>query len=355
MNIYKWRFRSFAIFSFLAGLGITFFSWPDAIGGAITIRWAWGLIVLPLFAFIGQPKSVQFWLLAFTLWAIFCVLKAPFAPEAIYSASYWAIIYIGVLSGQVARIDLISRGAALGLIPSVVFGAAYYLGVPHWDCAAYPCGTFVNKNILGEICVLVLVGGLLADRRYWWVYLIPLAGALLSQSRSVAICLCILVPWVLFRMGHHRFAACICFVAAAFLGYSISTRGFETLGHRGRIWLDTINAVTWTGAGTGSFRVNFPSFAVAESTLRERPDHAHNDFLEIAYEQGLIGMALIAPFIFGLVRKSKEYGGVFVASLMVLCLLNFPLHLPATALYAALFIGHILSYRPMGRDDQHPG
>ncbi|PXW93254.1 O-antigen ligase-like membrane protein [Sphaerotilus hippei] len=69
----------------------------------------------------------------------------------------------------------------------------------------------------------------------------------------------------------------------------------ETMEERLRAAEDALQLVRlkpWTGWGGGTFHINFP--AVKQQALPLRYDHVHNDYVEIAADTGLTGLALLA-------------------------------------------------------------
>jgi O-antigen ligase len=101
------------------------------------------------------------------------------------------------------------------------------------------------------------------------------------------------------------------------------------------------------GAGLGGFATAFPAFQPAE--LTGYVEHAHNDYLQLLFESGLVGalfLALVAFAAITLVKKSKSvreessHGVAYLigaTALAVHALTDFPTHIPALA-----FIGTFL-------------
>ena len=123
-----------------------------------------------------------------------------------------------------------------------------------------------------------------------------------------------------------------------------------------RIWRDNF----WWGAGPAHFDARFP--ALRPQNVQQRPDHVHNDYLELLADWGVAGAALVAGalalFVLGVARTwravrggdSKKFARVFGATCGLIALLlhsvvDFNLHIPANALLAvallALASGHL--------------
>ncbi len=105
------------------------------------------------------------------------------------------------------------------------------------------------------------------------------------------------------------------------------------------------------GSGLGSFPVVFPRYS-AEGTA-ESYTHAHNDYLELAAEVGLVGVALLGPMVLmsfavalraQYLRRDPLMRGVSFASMMgILALMihssvDFNLQIPANALAFMLLL-----------------
>ena len=107
------------------------------------------------------------------------------------------------------------------------------------------------------------------------------------------------------------------------------------------------------GTGAGTYRWTLPLYK-DERLETGFYEHAHNDFLELLGEEGIVGFALIAAGIFlvlrriaiGLSRRRDPLmrGALFAAfsgslSLLVHGLVGFNLQIPANATYFFLVLG----------------
>ncbi len=139
------------------------------------------------------------------------------------------------------------------------------------------------------------------------------------------------------------------------LGVSRAIQRFEQLAHQGisqqlrlsmyrdtwRIFLDH----PWTGTGLGTLVTVYPRYASFYNG--KTVDHAHNDFLELLAETGVIGGLCGLSFIvllfwrgFGNLQLARGAGArAIVAGPLVACvglllhsLLDFNLHIPSNAL-----------------------
>ena len=109
------------------------------------------------------------------------------------------------------------------------------------------------------------------------------------------------------------------------------------------IWQDTLDGLTFWGHGLGSYWDMFPHFASRIDVLvpiQTRPDHAHNDLLELIFETGAIG-GLLALAIVATVFSSSSPERYIVICVFVMAFVGFSLHLPATLGMAAFALGRI--------------
>jgi O-antigen ligase/tetratricopeptide (TPR) repeat protein len=125
------------------------------------------------------------------------------------------------------------------------------------------------------------------------------------------------------------------------------------------VWLDTFRIIAdfpVTGAGFGTFANIFPSYKTfADNSLY---NHAHNDFLELLTDGGLIGFILASWFIGTILRTGYQQIfsrqdslsvffsiGAFsgISGLLVYSLTDFNLHNGANGLYFASLCGLLVS------------
>lgn len=157
--------------------------------------------------------------------------------------------------------------------------------------------------------------------------------------------------------------------------YPILRRFVETIGEapsRTLIWKDSLR-IFWDfplfGTGIDTFRDIYPSYKSLE--IASRINFAHNDYIQLLVETGIIGFVLIMISTFVLIKLSlqkisyyfnkKDYFagyirlGAFcgIIAILIHSLVDFNLHIPANAIYFALLIGIIFSGFD-GRDDIGP-
>jgi O-antigen ligase len=117
----------------------------------------------------------------------------------------------------------------------------------------------------------------------------------------------------------------------------------------------------WTGVGAGAFVTAYPQYESYHDG--KVVDHAHNDYLELVAETGVLGGLGGLAFVFLLFRDARrrlqESAGGFVqavrlgaavgcAGLLLHGLVDFNLQLPANALLF-LLLAHLATLAPAAR------
>ena len=116
------------------------------------------------------------------------------------------------------------------------------------------------------------------------------------------------------------------------------------------IWRDTIRGMQWFGNGLGQYYITFPHYSILLDTLLARPEHVHNDYLEIVYEFGL-GSVFVLVFGWSISRSSLPAERAMAMAFAVEAFLAFPLYMPTTAAVFALVAGRLAVSGPSLRDD----
>jgi O-antigen ligase len=128
---------------------------------------------------------------------------------------------------------------------------------------------------------------------------------------------------------------------------SSASAGHEFFTSRGWIWRDTvamIRANPVTGVGLGAFETAYPRYSKSDGTLLV--NYAHNDYLQVAADAGMIGAALAVWFIVllwraiaaGLKSRDPLIGGLalgYAGSVVAIglhSLFDFNLQIPANSL-----------------------
>jgi O-antigen ligase len=247
-------------------------------------------------------------------------------------------------------------------------------------------GTFVNRHnfaALMEMTIaiplgLVLVGAIDKDKRLLYFTAIGLMGIamILSGSRGGLVSLLALVIFLIIVATENKsstqialkvflgivLVVVIIFGANLISGETSLTRFAETSASknissdRTQIWrvtLDIIKNNLPFGVGLGAYGTAYTQFDVASGM--ERVEQAHNDYLQVIADAGIIGLILGAFFLFQLFRtgwkNSKTHDrfkrGIIVGAMagcfgvLVHSLFDFVLHITAVSLMFLFLVGLI--------------
>lgn len=321
----------------------------------------------------------------------------------------FAVVYNNLSSSRALfRLSLVAliNGVALSL-----FALAQFFGAPrntvYW---VYPAtsrafGPFINRNHFADyanLCIGLGIGLLvsqnwrrrssafmeeqsslvqtLQDPRALWICaalgLMVSAtafslsrGGLLALVGAAVIC-GILGRWQLgrsFRIGSLFFVAGVVAALSTWFGIGLLKDRFATLGSsevledRLPIWRRSLPIVAefpvW-GTGYGTYGYIEPKYR-EDAPSREQPGwyyHAHNDYLEILVEGGIVGLALVVAALAMVYRRGyhalERYRGRTEAGLALGALLaftalvlhsfgEFGAHIPAITLLATVVAAHL--------------
>ena len=280
--------------------------------------------------------------------------------------------------------------SALGIVQALTWtGRIYWLREGTYKNVF---GPFVNRNSYAALAGLVLPVALcaaIAGMRRWRRGAAPAAGAALWAACALAIAAGIALSGSRGGMltalaGVAAYAALLgperasprrraatmlalvglIVVAGLVWGGAFAGGSDGRLVHRLDVWrrsLDLVGESPILGSGLGTFRYAFLSHAPPE---RSWWTTAHNEYLELACDVGLIGAALVLVAFVGWARgvaRNSETGrgddaglrAGMLAGLLALMLhagANADLRVPAVALFAAAFAGAIHRAAP----DQRP-
>jgi O-antigen ligase len=239
-------------------------------------------------------------------------------------------------------------------------------------------GVFAHKNDLGRFIVLAAVVSTFAAARRRWAPLVllpALALLVLSESATSAVTLVVLllvIP-VLRLLQRRRSATLPLLVAAAvLLGAGVAVAVLSnatdiivrlgkdlTLTGRTEVWADVwtlIQERMWLGYGYNAFWLGLdgPS-AYIWARHGWRPNHAHNGFLDLWLELGLIGVALVVTHVvvngaraWRFAMRDRSPGALWPLTLILLLLLfsiNYSVLVSQSVFFWALYLGAVLGVR----------
>lgn len=323
--------------------------WPTVPGAALVLRWCGAalggtVLLLHLRATNRQkidiPSPAHLVGAGLLVWGCLSLLWGEGTLDGALEILQWELVALPAFLVGASGLSLAPayQGFAVGLGVSLLFCIGQLLGYHPVPQLVGPAGLFVNRNPLGELAALVAIGCVAS--RLWGYAPLPLLAVGLSGSR-LAIC-AVVVSVVAGAFGvRWRWAILgLVLCLTPIVAYTVGGRSAPALGDRLAIWQDTIEGLTPLGRGIGSYFVAYPLHSDhMMETNSFRPDHAHNDFLEMAFELGPIGLVLLLAMFAISLGRLEEPEHYVILTLGVLCLGAFPLHYPATLFLGALAAG----------------
>ena len=279
----------------------------------------------------------------------------------------------------------------MGPFPGLSFGAAI---------GGRAIGTFANPNHFASYIAMTVPLAILALRQstvtprerapakggrqhlsiLWGVGLFLLLSAVLASGSRGGTVTCLVVTllavlWFPMRQGHRRdhrrwrLAGAVALLALVALAVGVdalmsrfeSDKSGYLAGDRWQMVIGAWHAAVafWPfGSGLGSFAAVFPTFHPAG--VRGFVEHAHNDYVELLMEGGLLAVALWALAltlsirqIAALVRRAHRHGldpasqlqascGLGLLAVLLHSWVDFNLRIPANAMLAAFLLGAFL-------------
>lgn len=278
------------------------------------------------------------WALLSTLWSVAPDITLRRGLTAILGTLYGLLLAVRYRPEEVLRMV----GTALiivlvaSLIAVAVMPAWAIMGPPHEGAWR---GVMAHKNILGRIAALSVILFLLlryydgkSSSRYWTVWLI-LALILLIGSRSVSSLLALLFTtgaWIYLRTGFRLpkllrpalFAGSI--VVLVPIVYVIMEYFSDILGIFGKnitltgripLWILLMPyaiARFWHGYGYGAFWASAQSPAVTVIQLLPwEPTHAHNGYLDVWLDIGVLGLIIFVFIILNLLKYAIKRASLY--------------------------------------------
>ncbi len=284
-------------------------------GGRFSVGWNGVLSVGALF--IG-------WSALSFLWTPYKVVSLQWGISLFLYGGFLFLLLQRVTSvTQLHRLAMVIVG--MGLMEGVVSIIQFvFWGYPRGT------GTFFNPNFLAsyEVVTLVIALGMLSDGRragkiagetcaLYMAVAAALGSLLAAQSRGAVLAGLIAAGFVGFVRFRKRFAFFLAAVVVAgiLIPNPIMKRAIEVSAHdpyaytRLDMWANAIQRLVdhpW-GVGLGMFKyASFEyRFPVDGGVTRygKRAESAHNEYLQIAVELGVVGLAI---FVFGIARWAME-------------------------------------------------
>ena len=310
------------------------------------------------------------WLIAFLLYCLIAILWSDFPFVAfkrwikILGLPVMALVLFTEPDFEEALARLMKR-AAYVLVPFSILFIKYYPQIgrkfDQWTGLATNCGITQGKNILGCVCMILgffffwhLLQTWQADKSKTRRNELRLIGGFLLmiswlfyKSQSVTALICLLVGVLIVALLGLRFVnkrmialyllAAVCAIIIADQVFGISAYALEllhknsTLTDRAVLWAELFKIKT-----NPIFGVGFESFWLGNRPARIweamwwHPDEAHNGYLEIYLDLGLVGLFMLIALIIATFRKIRlellrnlQWGRFRLALLLAVMLYNW--------------------------------
>ena len=305
---------------------------PNTVGGALAPRFivagvgAWALTLATAPPRLSARRAWP--LLAFVLWVMLSAYWAPSRLDAINSLlDLFIAVSLFVLGAAIEDGEGLYVGLGVGAPFAMVFG----LFDPNFDMAGEAAATAaVGLGAIGHpLAIIAALCVLLGHSRGGFLGLIVGYAVLLA---------------VICRHGWCRWlAVAIICLLGGFLGYRVWFEPHGSLWERWAVWQDVWAGTSWLGNGLGSIWTVFPYYATHQDVVMSAAvQHAHNDFLEILFEQGYIGGSLAAIATGALLyQRYRTVEGAVLISILAMGMVGFPLHVPVTLVVASFACGRL--------------
>ena len=295
---------------------------------------ATAMVVWTRWRSVAKTASRMRWLLALLGWALLSTLWSTRPTETLHLAISLTLttlsgIYLAVAFRPKQQVTLIGIVAGMIIAISVL---KIGLGSSAFQHHAFR-GAFTTKNEMGRLIVLAILAlqiapGDLRKRSLRWLALAGLAVLLLLTKSATALAIgCIVIVLIpLLRIARIRGPMLLpalllilsILVGAATFAIKNTEAVFAVLDRdttmtgRTELWKSvtlSIEKRPWLGYGLGGFwnGLTGPSLEVLR-VVRWKVPHAHNGFLELALNLGLIGLAIfLVSFVATLLRGLKQF------------------------------------------------
>lgn len=296
------------------------------------------------------------------------------------------IMSAGLLDARLRRtllyflVILVLVNLLLGFSQSVSGGQSFYLYNSSHN--GLPIGLFANRNHSAQLLLLgmFLFAGLMmtADDKRWRgggrlmiivsVLFVLTFSIIATNSRTVSMLLLpafLFLAWQFTPSAMKRRGAAITAFGSLLVGlglaalassgkFSVVNRLFDRFAasddHRFEFWPDAVQAM-WVyfpfGSGLGSFDMVFRAHEPLASVGQQYVNNAHNDYLELAIETGVLGPLLIIVFLLWFLirmlssRKIKGmplYAAAAIIGVLAHSLVDYPLRSYAILAFASMML-----------------
>ncbi|MFW9873322.1 MAG: O-antigen ligase family protein [Candidatus Thorarchaeota archaeon] len=178
------------------------------------------------------------------------------------------------------------------------------------------------------------------------IILIPLVSMFLCTSYTVAIAsIGGIIGYFIFEKEY--ILCLILMLLLSILFFSLYRHKKIDVVYRLNLWSRSLKKADFTLFGDGLRLYKNYKFMAGQNT---KTTHAHNEFIELYCELGLIGIMIVALYIISLfkIHAPNEYKAMLLA-ILIMCFGYYPLRIPSLGLLTIINIGIINKYKTKRR------
>jgi hypothetical protein len=331
------RSRGITLVAWFLGFGLAMGYWAESYADASTLRWSVAWIGLLILSWLIKPESIvlpKLWYLLLLLMGISISWSTSW-PDAIWQLQQFVLLggmfWLGMQDERISENVFIGASWGIGINSLIAIGQLIDPSLFDFGEVSRPAGLMGNRDFLAEMAALTVIWSF--GERRWKLTLIQLPSLILPQARAALVAFGLTSVLLLWLNRNRRLAVGLLLGAAGLLVFFSLTKSAWNDQVRWSIWSHTWEGVNWVGHGVGQFYstyLNHPFELLGNS----RPDHAHNDWLEVLYELGPIGLAITLFLVAQIVLGGRESCRLVFLCFCILCLGSFALHNPQSAVLA---------------------
>ncbi len=301
---------------------------------------------------------------------------SAFGFQQLYYLFPYTLLFIIILQLHINDNEKIflSNSFLLSFIISIAFGVFLQNKYSTFSNFSRLQLSWANANYLASY-LLVTIGFILytwKSTKKKWIHitaLISLIAALAflfwTQSRGgmLSLILVLLIVYIIYAIKkqkklHIFISFTILILLLLSFNYVFRTIRPQTITFRERVYKANVEYIkhNWLfGSGLGTFINEFPRYRLKDYKLLGQEDiisHAHNEFVEIWVETGILGLALFIAFLFALIRQykrkihSKDKYFIYVTAFSLVLLLihnlfSITMRIPPILIYFFILAGFL--------------
>lgn len=221
--------------------------------------------------------------------------------------------------------------AHVGAVSSALAIAQYFGWFPWPVREGTLPGLFYSPITQGTFLALLSIGLVIYSHSIMLIYTIP--GLVLAQNRG---------GWAILGIGlvaYFTRRPLVILLLALAIAFIVTNHPSPSDLQRLEIWRVAFANLTLFGHGLGSF---WTVFVLSPSHEPFWAQYAHNDYLQLAFELGILAIPLYALAAWGAFQSQAQSWPVLIAFLFA-ATFSMPIHLPLAALIGAVaFLSTIL-------------